>query len=823
MLSSPNLNNSKGFPQRTSTLYWVIFSLTSIFLFFMPFQRGLFNGSQPLFDAPIFFSQLVTWVLLLCISISEFYNVKNNAKGIVIYPIVMLIPLIYWISSISPASSFYANRGIFIHLQYASFMIIGLYLTRQVWSARLLEIVFLTSGGVVVLFGFMNWFGDAALWGLFDWSKYGSNTPSIYKDAVMLTEDGYRLTSVFQYANSYAAYLIAILLLFAMAASSSSSKIWTAAAGFFMIPTLLSFILTLSRGGFIVLPFVVILLLPLLRIARQVTFLLFLLITAIMTFLIMQPIMTVGTQLQTSFVGSNAAKGWLILFGTSVLMTLIVLAYRHYIEPKVTQWLERISSNKVSRLYLPFTGIIAGIIGVYLLFGNSGFTSLLPSAIGERIENINLNQHSVLERGTFYHDAITLWKDHPIIGAGFGAWHTLYEKYQNNPYTSNQAHNYFLQTLVEVGLLGFIVILFILGTILYFFLRSYSKLPEIMQRRAVTFYIIAISILMHSIIDFNMSFVYLGVIVFLSFGGMLAFTELPKFSFEKKLPVSKWPYVYPVIMFLLSFVCIIMSINHLSSNNLFSIARANATQGGSVQEIIPPLDKAINKLEHPEYLNLKLSVLQQLYMQTNDEQFALDFENTLARAIDNEPYYKAYVFQQFEWYLQKGDLQRAASAMEQALHNYPWEIEIYERLVSVYLQQGIWLMQDEQPEEAGTYWNQINTLIDEITRRTELLDLLPEAQLQGRTFGITPPLHLSLGQMFFFRGDFAQAEENLKLAVDPNFDDNQDVMAATYYLAVLQKNRKNDPELMQKLLESSPDRQQQIKDEIQALTQYTVQ
>lgn len=63
-----------------------------------------------------------------------------------------------------------------------------------------------------------------------------------------------------------------------------------------------------------------------------------------------------------------------------------------------------------------------------------------------RLENINFQQHSVLERITFYKDAMKVVKDYPIIGTGGGGWSSLYEQYQNNPYISRQVHNFFYNT-----------------------------------------------------------------------------------------------------------------------------------------------------------------------------------------------------------------------------------------------------------------------------------------------------------------------------------------------------------------------------------------
>lgn len=79
---------------------------------------------------------------------------------------------------------------------------------------------------------------------------------------------------------------------------------------------------------------------------------------------------------------------------------------------------------------------------------------------------------------TFYKDAVKVLKDYPIIGAGGGAWASIFEKYQNNPYSSRQAHSFVMQYLVETGLLGFIIFVAFLIFIFYKYIRGYIKAGE---------------------------------------------------------------------------------------------------------------------------------------------------------------------------------------------------------------------------------------------------------------------------------------------------------------------------------------------------------
>ncbi|MFD1904284.1 O-antigen ligase family protein [Paenibacillus rhizoplanae] len=86
---------------------------------------------------------------------------------------------------------------------------------------------------------------------------------------------------------------------------------------------------------------------------------------------------------------------------------------------------------------------VAGVAAIAFLFIGTSARNVLPANIGTRLENINFRQHSVLERFTFYKDAMKVVKDYPVLGTGGGGWASLYEHYQNNPYLSRQVHNFF--------------------------------------------------------------------------------------------------------------------------------------------------------------------------------------------------------------------------------------------------------------------------------------------------------------------------------------------------------------------------------------------
>ncbi|WP_199624329.1 O-antigen ligase family protein [Paenibacillus alkalitolerans] len=803
--------------EKSSLTYWATILFTFGFLLFSPFGRGLFDGSQASFDGAILTAEALMSFSVLSLSVFLFFTKRVSQRNQMIHHIVWLIPVAYLISIIFASSSHAATFSFWVYLFYAFVFTIGTYLSKSIFGSKVMISGIVGSAYIIVLFGLMNWFGDASIWGLFNWSEVSGYVSNIYKDAVMVDANGERLTSVFQYANSYAAFLIATILVTIVLIVSAKSRVVVGVASFMLVPALLSFILTLSRGGLVVFPIVLVLVLPFLKVTRQLLAILHLFIAGVVTLLILNALTVMGLALQKQFVPGDAFKAWALLIGCSAIVTATGLLIQWFAASWLEKKLQQVDVKRYTNLALPIVGIIVGALGIYLLLGNSGFVKMLPDNIQTRIENINLNQHSVLERGTFYQDAIKLWKDYPVFGAGGGAWQTLYEKYQNNPYTSRQAHNFFLQTLVEVGIVGSFALILLLGVVLYHFLRSYWIKQEGDRHPYLIFYTVAISILIHSIIDFNMSYVYLGALVFLCLGGMLAANELRPFRFQEKFSKSKWVYVYPSLLLVGSLVFLAVSLNNLASNNLYTQARHNAAQGASVDQITGPLDEAIGKLKHPEYVDLKLQVLNSLYQQTNDEQYVTEAEELLAMMKKREPYFKPFIYRELQLRLLQNKFPDAVALLEQSIPNFPWDMTLYEQLASVHFQYGIHLLQSQNADEAQAQWDTVFSVRVRVLDKAKALEALPEAQLQGRAFGITPGLALPLGQVYFFRGEIPQAEGMLRNAVDVNFDDSNDTAAAIYYLATLRKQSRDDQAVFDALLANFPDRQDQLKQQIDSL------
>lgn len=750
--------------EKPSVILGITLSTIVFLLFYSAFHTALFNGYATNFDKSINAALVMASITLIMLAIHFFFKWKleDNRDLISIY--VWLIPLTFWISSIAAASPDLARSMIHIHIMYVTLFIAGAYLSRHMLGAKILQISITVLGYAVTLYGLACAFGNA-----------------YSQDAVMF-DQGLRLTSVFQYANAYAAFLMAILLCSLYYITHSKKWYVIFVNGLMIVPIFLSFWLTLSRGGIVVMPFIFLTILPLMSVSRQLMLTLYAMIGVAASFpitgyvtnksnrIVTQLLTTVSSDLKSaktlSWFNGDSLSGWAVVVGVSIAAGGLILLFQTYIYGRIDQKLARFSSRNRSRLLLPAALVIVGALGAVLLLATP-VKSLLPDNLETRLESINFQQHSVLERGTFYKDSIKLFKDYPILGAGGGGWAVLYEKYQNNPYTSRQAHNFFLQYLNEVGILGLVVFTGLLIMVYSLFIRKSFTAEKEQTDTHLIFYMVSISILIHSILDFELSFVFLGSLIFLCLGGMTAILN-GKPSWIKKLSVlSTKKYIYPSVLGVIALVFFIFSVIRVNANSSYERAITYAQQGKSLNEAVAQLDSAIKANPKPDYYALKSDFFMQVASQTKEQQqvqFLNQAASTLTEARKREPNNRALLERQYSLYLTKQDYPSAIQLLQKALSNYPWELSFYERAAALYNNQWNQAKQENSQAKMDEAWTSIQDIYTQVQKGIDHIATLPEGQMSGRPFYLSSIIRYSIGQVYMANGDLTQAWSQLQPA-----------------------------------------------------------
>lgn len=794
---------------------WLLIVGLIMFLVWAPFQAGLFNGLVQNFEGPIYWSGLIGGILALVWIWAYFKKFKLEDQRDWTAVWVLLIPATYCLALISAASHYFAMNAVLIQGLYAIIFVIGLYTLQNRSANVIIETSLISVSYLIVLFGLFNWLGQgrtvSALVGWFTKTVIGGQ----YNQAIWIDSNGPRLASVFQYPNTYAAFLMAFLFVAVFAITRSTKWYVQVIHAFMLVPIILSLLLTLSRGGLVFLPVVFILLLLFLKPAKQVLWIIYVLISGVATLVISKPVTELGQQFHLGQI-NNPAKGWGYVLAASIIVALLAWVIQRYVSPWLDRITERWASKKLGGLWLPVVSVLASVVLVALLLGTN-LKHVLPGNIGDRLENINFQQHSVLERFTFYKDAVKVIKDYPILGAGGGAWASIYEKYQNNPYSSRQAHSFAMQYLVEVGLLGFIVLFAGIGFIFYKYIRGYFKSGEAQRNSYFVYFIIVLSILIHSLMDFNMSYVFIGVLVFLGLGGMSAVMDAQPVK-RLSLKGSTARVLYNGVIVISSLLLIFTSIRYVQANNALQKGQELMATSSNFQEIQTPFAQALNKRKnHPTAVLNYNVLLRSAYEQTQEEAFYTQNLSLLTSALKQEPFDKNLYAQLASLYKSKGEYAKAYDVLKDNAGRYAYDQNWYEQLIVESYELGYQSLGSGAVEEKEKYFFSGLQAFDHVVQGVEHLKTLPKGQLQGNPFAVTMNMALHAGKMQYMMGEPAKAAAIFRQGLPQDFSDPNNREIARWYLAALQVSGGNDQAVYDQLIQADPGEKASI-DQIAQLT-----
>ena len=81
---------------------------------------------------------------------------------------------------------------------------------------------------------------------------------------------------------------------------------------------------------------------------------------------------------------------------------------------------------------------------------------LLPDFIADRIQGLWANQNAI-QRTVFFVDGMKIFRQHPVLGSGVGAFETALTSVQDFYYVTRYVHNHYIQILLENGLPGLLL------------------------------------------------------------------------------------------------------------------------------------------------------------------------------------------------------------------------------------------------------------------------------------------------------------------------------------------------------------------------------
>lgn len=777
--------------EKKSAPYWILMLFIAMFLLLAPKYKALFNAGYWEYDFPIYKTFLYSSLALFMVALHHFLNFNELKEKNTVVPnlVIWLLPLSYLISVHDAASRHLAMNHVYIQFIYVALFLIGFVLaSKDRIHTQITANIVLVSGYWLVIYGLLNWFGHAQ-----------------FEDAVFSG----RLSNVFQYPNTYAAYLMALLfgcLLFSFKAKKWYFKLFHS---FMIVPILASFFLTSSRGGLIALSIALMIYLLLIPYLRQLILFIHLSVSTLASFLILNAL----TEARNLYAAEGMIdyKGWAILIAASIAVGCLVWLVEHTIGKKVDERLLNKKSFYWSNAFIPVMIVVLFVLGIYILLTNESILQKMPYAIQSRIAEVE--DSNILFRAVYFQDALNVIKDHFFFGAGGGAWRTLYPVYQSVPYTSTQVHNFILQYFIEVGLFGFLVLMTILAVSFGRFFRAYFGSDYgTFEYEKIVFFMISVSFIIHSFIDFDMSFVLIGALFFFCLGILCNWIR-PGHIQEKKDRIhqkgkdwfNKAAICICALLVAGSFTLTVISARLVKGSGYFEEVLNDTTRHFDV--VYAKLNQAINlNPSKIDYIATKINILAQVYAQTGNEEYYKEAMAAIQSIKEKEKYSRQLLNSEYNLYLIRDDYESLTSLMDWQLDVFPWDINVYQDTITLryYLGELEWI--EKGADGRSDHWNVALDIYDELVKKVEFVNELPTNKKEKIvTFRITPDIALSVGKIHFMEENYEEAASVLRRGrTSNNFSEEIHNEVARWYLASLRKMGKDDDKLYQLLLEHDP-------------------
>lgn len=119
---------------------------------------------------------------------------------------------------------------------------------------------------------------------------------------------------------------------------------------------------------------------------------------------------------------------------------------------------------------------------------------LLPGFISNRLQGLLANENAI-QRFVFFSDGLKLFRRSPVIGLGMGSFENAIKSVQPFYYETKYAHNHYIQTLAECGIVGLVLFLGVFvvsGTALWKARRGRGVLPPLLPALAAGLVFMAI-------------------------------------------------------------------------------------------------------------------------------------------------------------------------------------------------------------------------------------------------------------------------------------------------------------------------------------------
>ncbi len=369
----------------------------------------------------------------------------------------------------------------------------------------------------------------------------------------------------------------------------------------------------------------------------------------------------------------------------------------------------------------------------------------IDEALEEQISGIlgrpdYLAAQNIFARFAYWEVGYNVLQTELIRGYGLGTFFSAYllEDLWPSMHYSRFAHNHFIQTFAETGLIGFLLFLAFVGSLFYVFLKNRDTVKKLSPLYPGTLSAL-LAFLIHITIDFTWNIPAVTVLFFSLLGVLLG--SYPSISNSK---ISVRPVLLPIlIMFLL------LNTWHIIAFNFYNEA-IKQEASGNYQEAVTILDSAnliypINARAYYLSANNRL----ELYTETENEQHLDKALKDANKALSLSPYDTLSYKVRSKIYF---NLEKAEAAREDIYLSFKYTDIYYIRYLNLATQRL----------QSGDISSAKSTASNGLAFAEQMANYTYGTRYHEKTVEAVVDFHLILAEVFEFEGDYEQAEKHLQ-------------------------------------------------------------
>ncbi|SHE59768.1 O-Antigen ligase [Caldanaerobius fijiensis DSM 17918] len=336
----------------------------------------------------------------------------------------------------------------------------------------------------------------------------------------------------------------------------------------------------------------------------------------------------------------------------------------------------------------------------------------IPESIASRIADISFTTKNSTERMIFYKDAFKIYKDYILLGAGGGAWASLYFMYQSYLYWTTQTHDYFMQVMVETGTLGLLALFFLIGGFLYGAVRGLKIEDKKNKALFVGVVSSAIALWWHSALDFDLSLGAVALFLWTLMGLMYAFLRLNGIDTTLNIKTDIG-YKGAIV---LAIAALIFSTS-LKMGQVYSKGALTQLKASNYAGAVQLYRKAVafDPLNAGYRLNYG-KALEALGQQSGNNIYVAMSQQMFEKAVGLEPYNSQYNAELAAFYLRHGAIDKGLKYIDKSVAVQPLRPQNYQQKADAYFKVGQYYMTNGDKAAAQKYFNVVLKIPDDIKR-----------------------------------------------------------------------------------------------------------